>query len=426
MQNINSQEIINLFKINKIDWFVNINLGNSKTLEYSPLYDDVSLESSDSLNTSVTIIKNNKKAVFAIDGYSIEKIDLAIKDMLKIIDFGQYDEDIVLPNITDNIEKDFSNLKLNLINFDDLNIEFEKFKNFKFKQNISIESFSIWVSSVKHIYINSLWSVKIQIDNSSYYYMDIFWEIAENRDNHYKYVSQKEFPEIKNEDIEKLQEELIYKISPTNSKIAPWLYDIVLDREVVGDFLEIILWNISAESIRESMSLFSSYNIWDKIFSSNFTLINNPELENYVWTMLFDKEWVTMKKTTLFEKWVFNAKLIDYKNALKEWMDKLWNSTISNIELIWEVDKNYLVWCKILFTNLMAFHTIDEITWKFSLNGEWYLLDDKGNKVDYIKNISLSWDIINLFSNIKSIWDDFMENGNLKVPSISFYSQKIV
>ena len=74
----------------------------------------------------------------------------------------------------------------------------------------------------------------------------------------------------------------------------------------------------------------------------------------------------------------------------------------------------------------MAFHTVDEATGKFSLNWEWYLLDENGEKVDYIKNISLSWDILNLFSSIKSIWDDFKENGNFKVPSISFSGQRVI
>ena len=125
--------------------------------------------------------------------------------------------------------------------------------------------------------------------------------------------------------------------------------------------------------------MFSKNKLWDKIFSGKFTIINNPELKNYTWTMLFDKEWITAKKTILFEKWVFVSKFYDYKNALKEWLENLWNSTVSNIELVWKTDKNYLVWSKILFTNLMAFHTVDSSTWKFSLNGEWYLLENWEN-----------------------------------------------
>lgn len=425
MINIENEKIVSLFKKYNVDGFVNINIANSKSLEYSPLYDEISFDSSHNINTSVTIIKEHKKSVFWIDGYSLEKIESAIKDMLKLIDFAEFDEDIILPQITDRASKDFSNNDLENITFSDLEKEFEKFKNYKFKNSIKIEAFSIWVNYTTHIYINSLWSQKTQKDNWAFYYADIFWENWEFRDNHYKYVQTKQKPEIKLEDLDKLQEELLFKIWGSKSKIASWNYDITLHRDVVIDFLDIILWNMWAESIREWISLFSKNQLWDKIFWDNFTLVNNPELKNYTWTMLFDEEWVTAKKTTLFDKWVFVSKFYDYKNAIKEWLDKLWNSTISNIELIWETDKNYAVWSKILFTNLMAFHTVDTSTWKFSLNWEWYILEN-WEKKDYIKNISLSGDIISLFSNIKAIWDDFKEDWNFKVPSITFKNQKVI
>lgn len=419
------QNIINLFEKYSIEWFVNINVSQSKDLEYSPLHDEISLDSSENINTSVTIIKNHKKSVFGIDGYSLEKIESSIKDMIQIIDFAQYDEDIFLPQITDSIEKDFSNPELENITFLDLEKQFSIFRNYYFKENISIESFSLWVNQSIHYYINSLWSIKIQKDNGSFYYMEIFGENGEKRETHYKYASIKNKPNIKIKDIEKLENELLFKISDSNAKIESWIYDITLEKDVVIDFLDLIIWNLWAESIREWVSLFSKNKLWDKIFGNNFTLINNPELQNYTGTMLFDKEWVTAKKTILFDKWIFMSKFYDYKNAVKEWIEKLGNSTVSNIELIWKSDKNYLIWSKILFTNLMAFHTVDASTGKFSLNGEWYILEN-GEKKDYIKNISLSWDIINLFSNIKAIWDDFKEDWNFKVPSISFTWQKII
>jgi inorganic pyrophosphatase len=63
--------------------------------------------------------------------------------MLDFIDYAEYDKDIILPQITDSVEKDFSNSDLENITFSYLRKEFEKFKNYKFKNNIKIESFSI-------------------------------------------------------------------------------------------------------------------------------------------------------------------------------------------------------------------------------------------------------------------------------------------
>jgi exo-beta-1,3-glucanase (GH17 family) len=39
-------------------------MSSSKDLEYSPLHDEISLDSSENIHTDLTVIKNHKKAVF--------------------------------------------------------------------------------------------------------------------------------------------------------------------------------------------------------------------------------------------------------------------------------------------------------------------------------------------------------------------------
>lgn len=419
------EQIIDLYKKYNIQWFVNISISKSKSLDYSPLHDEISLDSSENLATKVVVIKDHKKSSFSIDWYSLEKIESSIKDILKVIDYSEYDEDIILPNITDTAMADFSNTELWNIWFEKLEEEFIKFKNFKFDENIIIESFSIWVHDEIHIYVNSLGSIKRQIDNWSYYVMEIFGQKDENRETHYEYINSKNLSEIKVEKILKLQSDLQAKLNSSTEKIQEWYYNITLENDVVINFLGVLLSNMWAESVREWISLFSKNNIWDKIFWDNFTLVNDPWLEWYTWNILFDWEWVTAQKRVLFDKWILKSFFYDYKNALKTDIKNLGNSSITNIEIIWNVDSNYLNNSKILFTNLMAFHTVDSSTWKYSLSWEWYLLDD-WKKTKYIKDISLSWDIINLFSSITSLWDDFKTDWNFKVPSITFSNQKIV
>lgn len=419
------KKIQELFTRNNLEWYVNISIEDSKSLEYSPLHDEVSLDNSQDITTSVVIIKDNRKWTFKIDWYSLEKIENSFKDILKVIDYSQKDKDIIVPEINDVVEKDFSNHKLQNIDFDFLKNEFSNFKNFNFDKKVKIETFSIGYKYSDHYYINSKWSFKLQKDNVWFYYFELFWENWEKREVHYKYKSIKDFPKVTNEEISQIQAELLDKISDEENTISAWTYNITLEKDVFTSFLDIILWNLSAEWIREWVSLFSKNKIWDKIFSDKFTIVNNPDLPWYTWTMLFDWEWVTAKKTTIFEAWVLKSKFYDYKNALKEWLENLWNSSISNIELVWEIDKDYLKKSDFLFTNLMAFHTVDSSTWKFALNWEWYLLKD-WKKSWFVKNISLTWNIVDLFSNILSIWDDFKTDWNFKVPSVTFEKQSIV
>jgi predicted Zn-dependent protease len=137
------QNILNIFKKHNIEGFINISTTTSKDLEYSPLHDEISLDNSESTTTSIYVIKNNRKASFKIDSYSLEKIENSINDILKVIDFAETDKDIVLPNISDTIEKDFSNKELDKIDFDFLKNEFNKFKNFNFDEKVTIETFTI-------------------------------------------------------------------------------------------------------------------------------------------------------------------------------------------------------------------------------------------------------------------------------------------
>lgn len=421
----NYSNLVELFKKYNIEWFLNITEVKSKDLDYSPLHDEISIDSDENISTKVVIIKNNKKASFSIDWFSQEKIELAIQDLLSVIEYWEFDKDILLPNIHDSLTKDFSNQELNIINFDYLESQFTNFKKYNFNEFIKIESFSIWYKEIIHTYVNSNGSIKTQIDNSSFYFFELFADNWINRESDYEYKTFKTFPIVKNDSIKKLEEKLLNKIIINDNKIDSWVYNITLQNDVVANFIEIILDNLWAETIREWLSLFSKNSIWEKIFSEKFTLINNPDLDWYTWNLVFDWEWVTQKTTTLFERWVFSNKFYDYKNSIKEWVLDLWCSTVSNIELKWDFSSCFLDNSDFLFTNLMAFHTVDTTTWKFSLSWEWYIIKNWIKK-DFIKNISLTWDIINLFSNIHVIWDDFLDYWNFKIPSITFLNQKVV
>ncbi len=427
MDKLNLNEIQKLFAKNNVNWFINIFTSTKKVLEYSPLYKEISVDSSNWFSTNINIIKNNKKWVYNIDWCEINDIQNWINEILKVIDLAEFDKDIIVPQITDSIEKDFSVPEIETVDFQMLENEFNKVKNYKFNDFINIESFSIWIVSYSKIFINSLWSIKTQSDNSSFYSLELVWENDFGKDSDYIYKDIKWIPNINLDEIKELEKLILNKISGNNQTFNSWNYDIVLDKDVVIDFIDIIIENLWAEDIREWVSLFSKNKIWDKIFGDDFTLINNPDLPWYTGNSVFDWEWVTTKKTVILDKWVFLSKFYNYKNALKEWLENLWNSSIYNIELIKSktYDENILAWNKILFTNLMALHTVDASTWKYSLNWEWYLIEN-WKKWDFIKNISLSWNVIDLFSNIKNIWNDYKTYWNYRVPSISFYNQKVV
>lgn len=426
MIQIQNEKIQELFTKFWVDWIVNISESHSKDMEYNPLYNELSYDSSENISTTLTLIKNNRKSVYSIDGFSLEKLENAFGELLQIIDFAEQDSDIQVANIIDSIKKDFSNPEIENIGFEYFEKQFETVKNYNYDSKVKIEWFSMGLQSSTHYFINSLWSYKSQKDNVMYASIVLFWEEWDKSEADRKSLSSKNILEITNENIAELEQTILDKLSAKQTTLASQKYDVILDREVVIGFIDIILDNMWAESMREWLSMFSKNKIWDQIFSPLFTLINDPELAWYTGTMLFDKEWVTAKKTVLFEKWKLNAKFYDYKNALKEWIENLGNSRVSNIDLQVTPTQNFWAWCQYLFTNLMAFHTVDNNTGKFSLAWEWYLLNEKWEKTQYVKNISLTGDIMNLFSSISWVGDDFKTDGNFRVPSLSFSGQMVV
>ncbi len=426
LQPIDVKNIQQLFKKYEVQWIVNIGHTDSKDMEYNPLYDELSYDSSENISTTLTVIQDHKKAVYSIDGYSLEKLENAFQEIQKIIAFAQYDTDIQVAEIVDCVEKDFWNRVLETVGFDFFEKQFESVKNYSYHKNIKIEWFSIWVQNSTHHFINSLWSVKMQKDNIMHAALVLFWEKDGKSEAEWKSFSSKNLLEITPENISEVQQMILDKLDAHTNNQSSQVCDIVLDREVVIGFLEVILDNLWAESIREGLSMFSKKQLGDQLFSPLFTLINDPNLAWYTGTLLFDKEWVTAKRTVLFDEWKWIGKFYDYKNALKEGIQYLGNSRVSNIDFLSKPTSNFWVGCSYHFMNLMAFHTIDVNTGKFSLAWEWYELDQNGKKTKYIKNISLTGDILELFSSISGVWDDAKTDGNFKVPSLSFSAQKVV
>lgn len=422
---INKEKIISIFKNFWVEGILNIKKSTKKKLEYSPLHDEISMDSMDLLSASVILIKDHRKVVYNMDWFTEQRFEEAIEEASKLLKYSEYDTDITLPYVDWIEEKDFSNEELKNLDFDFLKSEFLRFKNYNFDERIKIESFSNNLNIVEHHFFNSLWSHKIQKD--AYYKLsyEVYWQYKETKDTAYKYIISSDKILLDDKDIKKLEEQAIDKVSNSDNTISSGKYNITLDKEVVSDFLDILLWWLNAERVRENISLFSKYSIWDQILSKEISIENNPNLDWWIGNLLFDEEWIKQRKTILFENWILKNKFYDYKNARKDSLEYLWNSTQSNIIVKWYYSNDYLKDSRILFANLMAFHTVDENSGKFALNWEWYLIEN-GEKKWYIKNISLSGNIIDLFNSILALWDDLDYYSTIITPSITFRDQKVI
>lgn len=422
---INKKEIVDIFNKYEVEGYLNYGESISRELSYETFMDEVSINDLNKSGTSVVIIKDNRKASASFDGFSIEDLEKAISEIKDYALISEFDKDIELVNIVDEAEADFRAEEIMDIDFAFLKWEFEKVKNYKFKDYINFEEFSYWYKEWTSVFVNSLGAYKVEKTNWISAYMGLSGDLNWKKEEEYLYKSNNKKFEFSDEKIAEVELELTDKLNSVPATFETWEYTVTLRNDASVWFLGMLLGHFSAEWIREWFSMFTNNKIWDKLFSDKLTVVNDPTLKWGNSSALIDWEGVTLEKRVIIENWIWKEKFADYKNVKKDSTLKLWNSTATNILVKWEKTPDFLKDSDFLFTNLMAYHTVDSNTWKFALNGEWYVIKD-WKKAEYVKNISLAGNIKDIFTNIVAIWDDDYENGWNACPSITFKGWTII
>ena len=114
---------------------------------------------------------------------------------------------------------------------------------------------------------------------------------------------------------------------------------------------------------------------------------------------VFDGEGITTEDLPVIENGVLKNLFCDSKNAAKFAIPVTGNPYPSNLVFEAPTKPEALMEAKFLFTNLMAFHTVDSISGKFALEGEGFELKD-GKRVGYVKNVALSGNVKTLFEGL--------------------------
>lgn len=424
--NIDKNKLDQLLKTYWLEYIVEILEKNTKSFEYDPLMNEKSYDIKSIFTSKLNLFKDNKKFYLEFDHFDLDLIKDELDKSISFLDFVDSDKDIQVLDIRWEWSKDFRNDDLSKIDYEYIEKQFDTFKNYDFSTWVSIESFSYSLVETKKYFLNSFWSYKSYFDNYTLLSIDLFAKNSLRSDHNYKYFCSKNPIVLDENKIKKLETDLLDKINYKALDLKTWTYDIVLENHLVESFFEIIISSLSAEIIREWLSLFSNNKLWDEILSDKITLKNIAFKNDWLWNKLFDSEWKDLSDSLLIENWVLKTKIYDYKNASKEGVKGDYTSSICNIVLENSDNKDSLLdWNSFLFTNLMAFHSVDTISWKYALSGNAYIIEN-WKKTDFVKDISLTGNLIDLFNNVKSIWKDKLDNSNLEFPSMSFSSQKVI
>gem|GEM_PF-2681899 len=127
---------------------------------------------------------------------------------------------------------------------------FETVKNFSPPQDIYLEGFSVGIHEQTHIFLNSQKIYQEQKHTHSSLFIEYFGENGSVRDTHYLYENTLDFPKITTEKLHTLTQELQTKLT-TRDPFPAGVYTITLDRDIVIEFIDILLENLSAQNMRE-------------------------------------------------------------------------------------------------------------------------------------------------------------------------------
>lgn len=419
------QKIQGIFKKFNISGFIKIQNSKSKWVNYTALWKEISFSNNSEKSANIQLIKDKKKLSLSTKDISYENIEKIVSENLSFLEYTDLDDENIIPEITDN--EDYSNCMFDIdsVSWDFLMKQINTVLNYNYSTNIVPESINYSLELEESFFINSFWSIKKQTKSVSGYSVELFYNSEDFQDVSYESRVSANLEEINNDFIEKIEKELIDKSSPKIPNIKSWKHTITLKNTVIAGFLEELMNSLSWESIRQKMSFINIDEIWKKIFSEQLNIISNTEKIGSAYNRKFDFEWIKSENIEIIKNWKLENIFLSYKNSLKLWMKSTWNPWFANLEIIWDYNKNYLENSSFLFTNLMAFHTIDSSTGKFALEWEWFEVNDW--KIwNFIKSVSLSWDIKSLFSSIECLWDDILDNYCIFTPSITFKNQNIV
>ncbi|MDD3120537.1 MAG: TldD/PmbA family protein [Candidatus Gracilibacteria bacterium] len=419
------QNLKNLFLKFNINGYINIFNNSSKTISYTALGDETSFQNNIEKETKIILIKDGKKLCLKTKDSNYDNLEKLIEANIDFINLTNVDEENLVPEIKENEEFDEKKFDINAINAEFLQKQLNTIKSYSYAKNVNMESMSYSVEDEERVFINSFGSIKKYSKTSCFYYLELFYNSPQTSDTDYEMKSCANLAEISVDFVKNIEKKLLDKTNPQKAEIESQKHTITLKNKVVVSFLEELMGSLFGENIRQKMSFIKKDQIGQKIISDKLSLVSNPQIPNSCYNKRFDGEGFSTEKLDIINNGVLKNIFLDYKNSLKFNLRPTGNPTFSNLEVVGEFDKNYLKKSSFLFTNLMAFHNIDSTTGKFALEGEGFEI--KSGKIDkFVKNVSISGNVLDLFQNIECLGDDIYINSNVRTPSITFANQYIV
>jgi PmbA protein len=209
--------------------------------------------------------------------------------------------------------------------------------------------------------------------------------------------------------------------------------DVMLDHSVAVDFLGIFATLLSSEYVQKGKSLLAK-KIHQEVVSSLISIVDDGSAGHRLGSRPVDDEGVPTSRKYLIENGVLKGYLYNTSTARKEGVDSSGNAVragfsslpgvgplnlsitaspeaVQSGDLILFLDKGLFI------TEVMGIHTANPISGEFSIgvSGAWV---ENGTIRYPVKEAVISGNILDLFTSIKAVGNDFRFYGTMGSPSL--------
>ncbi|MDQ1344016.1 MAG: PmbA protein [Patescibacteria group bacterium] len=374
--------------------------------------EEVSIKERESLSVMITVIKDGRKATLSIADDDVGEIRSRLEAVCKTLPFVTPDEDVSVPDIRDSVDADDRRFDYSGVTSENLSAEFEKIRGFRYPEGVLIESFSFEVEESERMFVNSHGAAKRYAKSASHWGVELFLPTESGGDAWYDSLSFPEFVGVDEKTVKEVSDRLLAMSSPVEATFASGTATVALESGVFSEFLDILCGAVTAENVRQKTTFLERSDLGKPLLPKGFSLRSAARLPDSAYGRLFDGEGITTEDLDVVSDGIWKNFFSDSKNAKKFDIPTTGNPGPSNLVFEAPVRPEALTEANFLFTNLMAFHTVDSISGKFALEGEGFELKN-GKPVGYVKNVALSGNVKDLFANLVAETGNRRRHGNV-------------
>lgn len=401
-----------IFREFGVEGFANVSRSKEKSLSYSPLGEEVSVKERENLSVSVTVIKDGRKASLSVATDDAEEIRSRLGAVCRTMPFVTPDEDVSVPDIRDSVDADDRRFDFANVRSEDLLKEFSKVRGFAYPEGVAIESFSFEAEESERVFVNSLGAKKRYAKTASHWGIELFLATESGGDVWYDSFSSPDFVPVDEAKIREVSDRLVVMSSPVSPSVSSGPATVALESGVFAEFLDILSGAVTAENVRQKTTFLETGDLGKALLPKGCSVRSVARERDSAYGRLFDGEGITTEDLEIVSDGVWKNFFADSKNAKKFGIAATGNPSPSNLVFEAPVNPDALSEAKFLFTNLMAFHTVDSISGKFALEGEGFEIKN-GKLAGYVKNVALSGNVRDLFANLVTETGNRRRHGNV-------------